>query len=110
MKVLVIQSEFMGSGDADLGKELMGSFLRRLCGANNRPDTVIFYNSGVKLLGAASGVLDALTLLQERGVNLVACGTCLLHYGLGKEVAPEVIGDMRGIVDFLFQADDVITL
>ena len=72
-KTILITSEFLGRGDDGLGATLMGSFLRKLCTAENQPKEIIFYNSGVKLLAEGSAVLDAIEMLTKKGIT--ACGT-----------------------------------
>ena len=48
-KVVIINSEFFGRGDDELGLKIMGSFLRKLSIENEKPERIIFLNSGVKL-------------------------------------------------------------
>ena len=43
---------------------------------------IFFLNSGVKLAVEGSPVLDDLRALSERGVTILACGTCLEFYRL----------------------------
>ena len=76
-KNIIINSELFGKGPEELGAKVMGSFLRKLCNEENKPEKIIFYNTGVKLMGEGSPVLDALELLEKGGVDLVACGTCV---------------------------------
>jgi len=58
---VVLHSETLGRGNDELGKTMMGSFLRKLWASEKKPDTMIFYNSAVHLLTDTSSVLDALT-------------------------------------------------
>ncbi len=57
-----------------------------------------------------SKVLLGLRLLQGLGVRLVACQSCLEHYGLAGEVAAGEIGNMRQIVDLMLAAGKVVTV
>lgn len=109
-KVIIVNSEFMGSGDDDLGRSLMGSFLRKLCNEKAKPDKILFYNSGVKLLAEGSTVLDAVELLAHSGVELIACGSCVHHFNLEDKIEPGMIGDMRGLISNLMTSDTVITI
>jgi selenium metabolism protein YedF len=109
-KIIVITSEFLGRGDDELGAMLMGSFLRKLCLAENLPQEIIFYNAGVKLLAEGSPVLDAIEMLAGKGVNITACGTCVNYYKLTKLVDPVQVGDMAGIISELLNSDHVITV
>jgi selenium metabolism protein YedF len=109
-KTILITSEFLGRGDDELGAKLMGSFLRTLLTADAKPDRVVFYNSGVKLLAEGSPVLDVLNDLNRAGVQLVACGTCVGFFKLDDKVAKERVSNMSEIVCILMQADSVLTV
>lgn len=109
-KVVMINSEFLGRGDDELGLKLMGSFLRKLSIEDEKPGKIIFVNSGVKLLSENSPVIDGIDLLIDAGVDLIACGTCVNHYNLGNKIRPEYISDMRSIISILMKSDNVITI
>ncbi|MFC1746185.1 sulfurtransferase-like selenium metabolism protein YedF [Candidatus Riflebacteria bacterium] len=109
-KTIVINSEFMGSGDEDLGRQLMGSFLRKLSLEESKPEKIIFYNSGVKLLAIGSPVLDGISLLTEAGIEIMACGTCVHFYQLEDRIERGLIGDMQRIISTLMNSDKVITI
>jgi selenium metabolism protein YedF len=109
-KTLVIRSEFLGSGSEELGERLMGSFLRKLWTEETKPATIIFYNSGVKLVAEDSTVLDALTELHAAGIDLVACGTCAGYFSIKDNVKVGRVSDMREIVSLLMNSESVITV
>jgi len=109
-KVVMINSEFLGRGDDELGLKLMGSFLRKLSIEDEKPGKIIFVNSGVKLLSENSPVIDGIDLLIDAGVDLIACGTCVNHYNLGNKIRPKYISDMRSIISILMKSDNVITI
>jgi len=109
-KTIIIQSEFLGRGDDEIGQVIMGSFLRKLSVEANKPDLIIFFNSGVKLVAEGSPVLDGIDLLRRAGIPLLACGTCVNYYGLADKIDPELIGDMRNIISKLMSSDTVITM
>jgi selenium metabolism protein YedF len=109
--VLVIPSQFMGRGEHDeLGQVLMRGFLHTLGEAQPPPDTIIFLNSGVKLVTQGSPVLEDLQGLQARGVDLLACGTCLDYYELKEQVAAGEISNMPTIVETMLGAGKLIHL
>lgn len=109
-KTILITSEFLGSGDEELGAVLMGSFLRKLCLAENLPKEINFYNSAVKLLAEGAAVLDAIEMLTKKGVGITACGTCVNYYGLADRMEPVNIGDMAGIISELMASEHVVTV
>ena len=109
-KTIIIHSESIGRGDDDVGRKIMGSFLRKLAVEQNRPEQIIFFNSGVKLLAEGSPVLDAVDMLQQAGIRLLACGTCVNSFGLAEKIEQELISDMRTLVSKLMNSDSVITI
>ncbi|UCD65072.1 MAG: sulfurtransferase-like selenium metabolism protein YedF [Candidatus Zixiibacteriota bacterium] len=109
-KTIIINSSSMGSDDKELGEKLMGSFLRKIWGADNKPERILFYNSGVKLLVEGSPVLDALDGLSEAGVDLVACGTCVLYYDVKEKIAVGRVSNMQEIAATMLQSQAVLTI
>jgi selenium metabolism protein YedF len=105
---VVINSSTLGVGPDELGEKLMGSFLRKLWAEAAKPDAIVFYNSGVKLVADGSSVLDALTELAATGVDLVVCGTCVGYYGLDKTLRVGRVSDMQEIVSILTHSGRVI--
>jgi selenium metabolism protein YedF len=81
-KTFLIQSEGLGRGDDQLGLMLMASFLRLLGESQDKPSSLVFWNSGVKLACEGSPVLTHLKKLDEQGVEILACTTCLEFYEL----------------------------
>jgi selenium metabolism protein YedF len=109
-KTIVINSDTMGRGDNELGTKLIGSFLRTLAAAETAPAAVVFYNAGVRLAAADSPVLDALEALEQAGVDLLACGTCLAHYGLQDRLAAGRESNMQEIVTLLTGPNETVTI
>ncbi len=107
---IVINSRYFGQGDNELGEKLMGSFLRKLWSSDTQPNQILFYNSGVKLMAEGSSVLDALNGLSDKGVDLIACGTCVSHYDLKQKIAVGRVGDMNEIVDGVMKSSSVATV
>ena len=81
-KVFFITSNVMGNGGDELGKILMASFLRLLGDNQKKPDTIVFLNSGVRLVCEGSDVLDHVRKLEEQGIEILACTTCLEYFDL----------------------------
>lgn len=108
--VVVVSGDSMGRGDDGLGAKLMASFLRTLTSLPARPEAIVFYNSGVRLLGRDSAVLEPLRQLEEAGVELLACVTCLEFFDLTQRMALGEVSNMRAIAQLLMQAGKVITV
>lgn len=108
--VLVIRSEVMGRGDDELGGILVRTFFHTLSEVEPLPATIVFYNSGVKLTVEGSPVLDDLRALQEQGVEILVCGTCLGYYQLKERIAVGVISNMYTIAEMILGAPHTVTL
>ncbi len=109
-KTIIVNNETLGIGSKELGKRLMGSFLRKLCISENKPETIIFYNSGVRLLAKGSSVLDALDTLLNAGVDIIACGTCVGYYKLNDTFVVGRVSNMQEITSILLNSESVITI
>lgn len=109
-EIIIINSEIMGKGNEELGKILIGAFLRKLWAQEKKPDYIILYNSAVKLIAESSKVLDAMDGLYSAGVDIVACGTCIEFYQLKDNIKTGRISSMDEICTLLMQADKVITV
>lgn len=107
---IVINSEFFGQGDEELGQTLMGVFLRKLWAGGDLPETIICYNAGVKLLAQGSTVLDAFDGLSMKGVEIIACGTCIDFYDIKDCMKMGRRSNMVEIVSMMMDADKVITI
>ena len=81
-KVFLIQSEGLGKGDDPLGAMLMANFLRLLGESKEKPETLVFWNTGVRLVCEDSYALGHLKRLEDQGVEILACTTCLEYFDL----------------------------
>lgn len=108
--VVAISGNTMGRGDDELGQVLLRSFLHTLTEIAPRPDTLIFFNSGVRLATGESQSLDDLRLLVDQGVQILLCGTCLGHFGLKQHVVIGEISNMYAIAETMLRAEKVINL
>ncbi|QUI24285.1 sulfurtransferase-like selenium metabolism protein YedF [Vallitalea pronyensis] len=109
-RVIVINNDVFGQGDRELGAKLMGAFLKKIWVRTDKPDALLFYNAGVKLTVQGSPVLDVLTGLQDAGVELLACGTCIDFYHVKDIMKVGRISNMEEISSTMMEADSVITV
>ncbi len=108
--VMVVGSETLGRGSDELGGILVRGLLHTLAEGDRKPSTLIFINSGVKLVANGSPVVDDLRALEDQGVQILACGTCLGYYELKDKVAVGHTSNMYSIVEAMLDADKVTTL
>jgi selenium metabolism protein YedF len=108
--VLLVASNTLGRGDDELGGVLMRTFIHTLGESDIKPHKIIFMNSGVKLVTQGSEVIDDLRALEKESVEILACGTCLGHFGLKDAVEVGRISNMYEITMALMKATKVISI
>ncbi len=109
--VLVVPGETMGRGEStELGQVLIRSFFHTLLETERRPDVIVFYNTGVRLVVEGSPILEDLRALSEQGVQILACGTCLGYFDLKDRVAVGTVSNMYTISETLLGAGRVVSL
>lgn len=106
--VVAIGSNLMGQGDEKLGAILIKGFIYSLTCLQKLPKSIIFYNSGVKLLVEGSESLEDIKRLEDAGVEIAACGTCVEYYGLKKQLRAGKIINMLDVVEKQAHAAKVI--
>ncbi|MCD6520813.1 MAG: sulfurtransferase-like selenium metabolism protein YedF [Anaerolineae bacterium] len=107
--VLVVSSERMGRGEEELGEILIRAFFHTLNEVDPLPNTIIFYNSGVKLAVEGSPILEDLQALETKGVEILVCGTCLGYFELKDRLAVGEISNMYSIAETLLSAGHIIS-
>lgn len=108
--VYLISQDTLGHGNAELGAILMKSFMYTLLEREPRPQAILFVNSGVKLTVEGSPVIDHLTQMENQGVQVLSCGTCLDFYNAKDKLAVGGVTNMFTIVDELSSAARAVTL
>lgn len=108
--VVVFARDRIGDGTEELGKMLVGGFLETFMALDRLPEKIIFINSGIFLILKGSPYLAALKNLEDKGVKLMACGTCMEHYGQVKEMALGEISNAYDILSALTGAGKVLNL
>lgn len=108
--VLLVASSTLGRGDDALGDVLMRTFMHTIGESDIKPHKIIFMNSGVKLVARGSEVIDDLRALEKESVEILACGTCLGHFGLKDAVEVGRISNMYEITMALMKATKVISI
>ena len=106
--VVSVGSDRMGDGSDELGHILMKSFLFAVTQLDELPDKMLFYNGGAKLTVEGSECLEDLKTLEEQGVEILTCGTCLDYHGIKDKLAVGGVTNMYSIVEILQSAVNVI--
>ena len=108
--VILVASNGMGTAEEALQHKLLGIYLKMLKENEFIPGAICFYGDGVKMVVEGSPVLDLLRELEQKGVRLIICITCLQYFALEEKVAVGIVGGMHDILLAQWMADKVITL
>jgi len=109
--VLVFKSDGMGNtDDKSLKEKLAKTFLTLTIQQDPLPNAICFYTDGVNLACEGSPVLAELQTLEENGVRLILCQTCLNAFELSDQVRVGIVGGMGDIITAMWQADKVIMI
>jgi selenium metabolism protein YedF len=106
--VVLIDAATVGRGDELLGGVLMKSFLHTLKEIEPRPWRLIFLNAGVKLASEGSDLVALLKELEDLGVEILSCGTCLDFFKLKEKLSVGKVTNMYDIVSSLVAATSVL--
>jgi len=107
--VIVCAEDKMGRGNDELGAVLIRAFLHTICLQKEKPDIMIFYNTGVKLTIQGSEVLDDLKELSAAGVEILVCGTCLNYFEIKDKLDVGVVSNMYDIAETMSKASRLLT-
>ena len=86
-RTIAVGSEFMGRGDKELGAIFMKGLIYAFANADVPPTKMVFFNGGARLTCAGSESLEDIRQLEERGCEILTCGTCLDFYGIKDDLA-----------------------
>ncbi len=106
--VFVISSNIMGYGNDELGKLLMKAFIHTAIDLERLPDIIILYNTGVKLAITEYGTVDDLKILEEKGVKILVCGTCVNFFELVDKISVGTLSNMYDIANTLSTAGRIV--
>ena len=107
---LFVGKDFIGDGSEELGNSLMTMFFYTLSESNDPPRYILFMNSGVKLPVENDQVVEHLKTLQDKGSEILVCGTCLKFFNIADSLKIGTVSNMYDISERMHAADKVITL
>lgn len=105
-----VPRKIIGAGSEELGTNLMRMFFYTIAQGDALPASIVFMNEGVYLPVLDAQVVEHLRALQEKGVEILVCGTCLNYYGLTEKLQIGTVSNMYDITQALQLAQKVITL
>jgi len=108
--VVAVRSCQMGEGDEELGRLLIRGYFNALKGMDNLPTHILMYNGGINLALKDTDTAIALGELEDKGVTIIVCGTCVDYYKVKEKVAVGRISNMYQIATLLAEAGHVVYL
>ena len=108
--VILVTNNGLGNAEKGLREKMMRVFLTTLDAFPRLPRKILFYTDGVKLVVEGSPVVGELRALKERGVHLIACGTCLDYFGLKDQLVVGEVGGMAAILEAMTGAEKVLSV
>ena len=88
----------------------MQMYLYTLAQGDDIPEYILFMNDGVKVPTKNDQAIEHLKTLQDKGVEILVCGTCLNFYNLAGDLAVGTVSNMYDIAGAMQAVDKVITL
>jgi selenium metabolism protein YedF len=108
--IILVTNNGMGKADLALQHKLAAKYFELLTENTHLPAAICFYADGVKLTVTGSPVLAQLKALEEKGVRLILCSTCLDYYGLNDQAQVGIVGGMTDIIEAQTKASKVISI
>jgi len=108
-KVILLASDQLGNGEKELGEGILETFFTVLKQKEELPVAIFCMNRGVFTLTEQSLVSLQLADLERKGVDVLACKTCVDYYELQEKL---VTGKVSGMAQFVELASEyeVITI
>ena len=107
---IFINSDKKGNGNDELGHVLMKGYIYTLTESKPYPKSILFVNSGIKLTTENEATIENLKILQDAGVEILSCGTCLDYYGLKDDLKVGTVTNMYTIVETMNNSSKTISL
>ncbi len=108
--LVMVTHNCIGSGEPELGLKLMVNFIKTLNEIKDSLWRIIFVNEGVKLSAGGSEVIGDLKGLEEDGISILVCGTCLEFYNLMEKKQVGETTNMLDIITSLQVAEKIINI
>jgi len=107
--VLFLGNDTIGRGEEALGKLLLKSFLYTLTESAAKPEKILLMNGGVKAALAGAEALEHLQTLEQQGVEILTCGTCLDFYRVKEQLKAGKISNMYDLSEAMLRAKKVLS-
>lgn len=109
-KCIFMSSDKMGQGNDELGEVLIKGYIYTLTETKPYPKHIVFVNSGVKLTTVNEATVENLKILENNGVEILSCGTCLDYYNLKESLQVGTVTNMYNIVEVMNNSLQTISI
>ena len=106
--MVCFQKNIHGEGADELGYRLTQLFINTLPDIDRKPSAMAFLNSSVFLTLKDSPVFEVLEMLEEDGIKILVCGTCLDFFQRKDELAVGMVSNMYEIMTLMSKAPKVL--
>lgn len=107
---VLVKSQYFGQGDDELGAVLTRSFFYTLTDLSEQLHAVIFMNGGVHLTTEGSPILENLQFLEEKGVQILSCGTCLEFFAKKSDLRVGQVTNMYTALEIMAEAHKTLVI
>lgn len=104
-KVILLNTDSWGQGDRPLGEVLLENFFTLLKQEEERPAAIFCMQRGVLALTEASVVSLHLKEIEQQGVPVLACKTCVDYYEVADKLYAGEVSSMKRFMEFAADHD-----
>ena len=108
-KIILLLSDHMGDGSKELGAQILETYFNLLKNKPELPVAVFCMNQGVYTMTDESFVSVHLKELSDKGVEILACKTCVDYFNMEDKLTVGKISGMDRFIE-LSNLYDVITI
>ncbi len=105
--LVIVSSDTIGK-DEKLGRVLMRAFFETMLATNQLPNMIFLMNTAVKLSTWDEEFIELLKKLEEKGVEIFTCGTCLKYYNLESQLKVGYRGTTNHFVEGMFDFNKTV--
>lgn len=108
--MVLITTDTLGRGNDELGKKLMTNFIMTLKEMGDSLWKVVLVNGGVRLARKETDTFEPLKELENSGISILVCGTCIDFFGLMDKERAGQLTNMLDIVTSMQIATKIIQI
>ena len=97
--VISLASDTVGRGPVELGAILVKGLIETLKSVSPAPTHLILYSSAILLAVDDSPLVESIRALEQRGIRVLICGTCVDFYQKKSEIHVGTISNMLSILE-----------